>query len=263
MRVRKCAAFVAALALGAVLAVGAPAGASQPTKKKPLLRILVTNDDGVTAPGIDALVEALRELPRVKVTVVGPATNQSGTSDKTTPGSLVTTESTTESGYPAVAVPGYPADSVNVALDTGLVKKPHVVISGVNQGQNLGALTDVSGTVGAARTAARRGIPALAVSQGLGEPPDYAAGAAAAVTWLKEHRKELERKAPSGDVLLENLNVPTCTVGEMRGVVDAPIATSADNAIGPSDCASTLTDPVDDIQAFANGFAVVSTLSTG
>ena len=139
MRVRRCSAFVAALALCAVLAVGAPAGASQPAKKKPLLRILVTNDDGVTAPGIDALVEALRELPRVKVTVVGPATNQSGTSDKTTAGSLVTAESTTESGYPAVAVPGYPADSVNVALDAGLVKKPHVVISGVNQGQNLGA----------------------------------------------------------------------------------------------------------------------------
>lgn len=263
MKVRRCSAFVAVIALGALLAIGAPAGASQPAKKKPPLRILVTNDDGVASPGIDALVVALLELPRVKVTVVGPATNQSGTSDKTTPGSLVGTETTTESGYPAVAVPGFPADSVNVALDTGLVKKPHVVISGINQGQNLGALSDVSGTVGAARTAARRGIPALAVSQGLGEPPDYAAGAAAAVTWLREHRKELERKVSRGDVLLENLNVPTCTVGEVRGLVEVPIATSAENAVGPSDCASTLTDPVDDIQAFANGFAVVSTLPLG
>ena len=55
--------------------------------------------------------------------------------------------------------------------------KPDVVLSGINQGQNLGALSDVSGTVGAARTAARHGIPALAVSQGTGNPPDYAAGA--------------------------------------------------------------------------------------
>jgi 5'-nucleotidase len=253
----------AALSIALGVALGAPpaTGASPAAKKKPTLKILVTNDDGVEAPGIDALVEALRALPRVKVTVVGPASNQSGTSDKTTPGSLATRETTTVSGYPAIGVEGYPADSVNVALDSGLVKKPHLVISGVNEGQNLGELTDVSGTVGAARTAARRGIPALAVSQGFGEPPDYELGAGEAVKWVREHRRDLERRtAAAGAALLENLNVPTCTIGDVRGLVEAPVAPTAENAAGPSDCASTLTDPVDDIQAFTNGFAVVSTL---
>ena len=73
----------------AVVVAGPPAGAAAPAKRKPVLQVLITNDDGVSADGIDALVEAVRALPRVKVTVVAPATNQSGTSDKTTPGSLV------------------------------------------------------------------------------------------------------------------------------------------------------------------------------
>ena len=161
----------------AVVVAGPPAGAAAPAKRKPVLQVLITNDDGVSAEGIDALVEAVRKLPRVKVTVVAPATNQSGTSDKTTPGTLVPEPTLTISGYPALAVPGFPADSVIAALAGADPTKPDVVLSGINQGQNLGALSDVSGTVGAARTAARHGIPALAVSQGTGSPPDYAAGA--------------------------------------------------------------------------------------
>lgn len=257
MRIRRLG-TVAAVMAGLVLAGAVPAGASAGAKKAPVLQILVTNDDGVGAEGIDALVEALRKLPRVKVTVVAPATNQSGTSDKTTPGGLPAVDATTLSGYPAKSVAGFPADSVNAALDGAAPKKPNVVISGVNEGQNLGALTDVSGTVGAARTAARRGIPALAVSQGIAEEPDYESGAAEAVTWLKEHRKALQKKG--ADVFVDNLNVPTCTSGKLRGVIEVPVAPNAENAISASDCASTLTDPVDDIQAFNNGYATLSEL---
>ena len=67
-----------ALGIGAVPGVAA--------EKPPTLRVLVTNDDGVAAPGIDALVQGLRKLDRVEVTVVAPADNKSGTSDMTTPG---------------------------------------------------------------------------------------------------------------------------------------------------------------------------------
>ena len=252
MRSKRAGAVLAAAAV--VLALGAPASASQAAGQKPkTLRILVTNDDGVGAEGIDALVEALRELSNVKVTVVAPATNQSGTSDNTTPGGVEAIDAQTLSGYPAKSVAGFPADSVNAALDTGTGKKPHVVISGINQGQNLGALTDVSGTVGAARTAARRGFPALAVSQGIADAPDYATGAELVVDWVKDHRKELLKK--DTEAFLDNLNVPTCATGEVRGVIEVPVAPNAENAIAESDCASTLEDPVDDIQAFNNGFA--------
>ncbi|MEY3361923.1 MAG: hypothetical protein RL531_1642 [Actinomycetota bacterium] len=128
---------------------------TQPTARIPNLEILVTNDDGYAAPGIDALVERLRDLPGVEITVVAPATNQSGTSDRTTPGdvsALTAAKVATTSGYPATAVTGFPADSVNYALDV-LDLDPDLVVAGSNAGQNLGVVAPISGTVGAARTA--------------------------------------------------------------------------------------------------------------
>jgi len=244
--------MVAAVAM--VGAVG-QSSAAAPAHKPKVLRILVTNDDGVAAPGIDALVEGLRELDRVKVTVVAPATNQSGTGDETTPGELTASETTTASGYPAIAVEGFPADTVNFALDGGIPKIPHVVLSGVNQGENLGPVFFASGTVGAARTAVERGIPGVAVSAGLGEPPDYAAGVDEAITWLKEHRKALVKDVDPTDVV--NINVPTCTTGEIRGLAEVPAAPTGD-ALPDVDCTSTLEDPGDDLIAFANGFATLS-----
>ena len=233
---------------------------SQPQEPEEL-RVLVTNDDGVAAAGIDALVTALEEEPALEVIVIAPAGDRSGTGGNTTPGSpgsLAVTDTTTASGHEAVAVEGFPADTVLHALAT-LDNPPDVVISGVNAGQNLGGLTEVSGTVGAARQAAREGVPGIAVSQGIGEPPDYESGVDAAIDWLREHRDEL-----GGDdaaVTLVNINVPTCTAGEIRGALDVPAATTTDNAIGTVDCASTIEDPPDDITAFNNGYTTISELS--
>jgi 5'-nucleotidase len=136
-----------------------------------------------------------------------------------------------------------------------LRKLPHVVVSGVNQGQNLGPVLAVSGTVGAARTAVRRGIPGVAVSAGLGEPPEYAAGVDEAIRWLKEHRKALVKDVDPTEVV--NINVPTCTTGEIRGLVEVPAAATGD-ALAAVDCTSTLEDPADDLIAFTNGFATLS-----
>jgi len=86
------------------------------------LEILVVNDDGYSAAGIDAVVEGLRTLPGVHIDVVAPATNQSGSGDKTTPGGVTAFAAQTQSGYPATAVNGYPADSVLYALIKWLVK---------------------------------------------------------------------------------------------------------------------------------------------
>ena len=139
------------------------------------LRILVSNDDGVGAEGISQVVAALAELPDTEVTVSAPAENQSGTSDSMTDGDVVSTETTTADGYPATAVEGFPADAVAAGL-AAMDEPPHLVVSGINEGQNIGELTELSGTVGAARTGARAGIPALATSQALGDPPDYPTG---------------------------------------------------------------------------------------
>jgi 5'-nucleotidase len=247
--------LIGVVALVGTLAVDAVPVAAAP--KPPTLRVLVTNDDGVAAPGIDALVQGLSKLDRVEVTVVAPADNKSGSSDMTTPGALTTTETTTSSGYPAVAVQGFPADTVNFALDGGIPTKPHLVASGINQGQNLGPVAYVSGTVGAARTAVRRGVPALAVSQGTGEPPDYPAGVRQAAAWVKEHRKALTKKTAKPPAEVSNLNVPTCTTGRVRGVVEVPSATSGDAGATPN-CGSKVKKPTDDVVAYANGFAALS-----
>jgi 5'-nucleotidase len=223
------------------------------------LAVLVTNDDGFAAPGIDAVVTELRALPGVTVTVVAPARNQSGTGGKTTSTPLTATAQQTASGFPAIAVEGFPADSVVYALDTVVRSKPDLVVSGVNEGPNFGPLAALSGTVGAAEKAASEGIPAIAASQGLGDPPDYSNGAKIVSGWVAAHRNELADGDAAITVL--NINVPTCKAGTLRGVKQVPPATTLDGAtLGPVDCASTATAPKTDTAAFADGFASVTTL---
>ncbi len=230
-----------------------------PAPVKPL-SVLVTNDDGYDAPGLDAVVTQLRTLPGVTVTVVAPATNQSGSGGKTTPTPLTATKTSTLNGFPAVAVDGYPADSVAYALENEFEQKPDLVVSGVNEGPNFGPLAAVSGTVGAAEKAASVGIPAVAASQGLGDPePDYTSGAKIVSGWVAAHRAELA--GGEAAVVVVNLNVPTCSAGTLRGVKQVPPAPTLDGAtVGAVDCSSTATNPKTDTEAFGDGFASVTTL---
>jgi 5'-nucleotidase len=239
---------------GGTAATTAPSTTAAPAS----LEILVTNDDGVGAPGIDALVQALVAQPDTEVTVVAPATNQSGQGSNTTDGPLTVTDAATASGYPAKAVSGFPADTIIWAIDQGGVAlEPDLVISGINAGQNIGPSVSISGTVGAAMAAAARGIPALAASQGLAEPPDYPAGVDEVISWLGLHRDEL--LAGSATVDVDNLNVPTCPAGTVRGLVDAPVAPDlGERNPLEVDCLSTKNDFVDDVDAFLNGYAVLS-----
>jgi 5'-nucleotidase len=230
------------------------------------LQVLVTNDDGVTAPGINAAVQALRALPHTEVTVVAPLTNQSGTGGKTTPGPLTVTDAKTMSGYPAKAVKGYPADTITWAItDHGVSTRPDLVVSGINFGQNVGPLADGSGTVGAARAALTRGIPALAVSQGLdnGTTPDFTQGAAQLTAWVTAHRSELLGHKTGSSLPEGNLNVPTCATGTIRGPVNVPQATSlAGISVTTVNCSSTATNPANDVEGFVEGFAVISPLTS-
>ncbi len=224
------------------------------------LDILVSNDDGFDAEGIDAVVEALIALPDTNVTVVAPAENQSGSGGNTTPGELTATEEETLSGYPVTAVQGFPADAVNYGLENVVEEPPDVVITGLNEGQNMGPIIDASGTVGAARAAAAQGIPALASSQGIdSEPFDYETGVTFVLDWLEENRAALV----AGDATVEvtNLNVPSCATGEARGIVEVPPAADmGDRDYNAADCASTEEAPADDVGAFNVGLASIGVI---
>ncbi len=239
------------------------AGAATETTVSPTLKVLVTNDDGYDAPGIDAVVEGLRALPDTEVTVVAPLKNQSGTAGKTTDGPLTVTDVKTASGYPAKAVDGFPADTIIWAIDQhGIDFTPDLVVSGINFGQNIGPSVDISGTVGAARAAAVRNLPALASSQGIGDPMAYPTGVTQVLAWVAEHRAALLDGAAVTDKLLENINIPTCPTGTNRGVIDVPVAADlAGRDPLTVDCQSTATDPVDDVAAFIIGYVTLSTLS--
>lgn len=226
------------------------------------LHILVSNDDGYEAEGIDALVEGLLTLDDVEVTVVAPLTQQSGTGGKSTEGELETSEVDLASGHPAVAVAGFPADSIRVAIDEMDVE-PDLVITGINEGQNVGPVIDFSGTVGAARAAVARGIPALATSQGTADEPDYDAAVPLILDWVTENRAALvDGSLP---VEVTNLNVPTCTTGELKDLVDVEPDLDGDvaAALDVQDCTGDTADTTfeGDLEAFLAGHPTLSTLT--
>jgi 5'-nucleotidase len=221
--------------------------------------IVVTNDDGVSAPGIDAVVTALRGVAGVRVTVVAPAKNQSGTGSKTTAGTLTYTSTKTASGYPATAVNGFPADTISVALDQ-LHLKPWLVVSGINLGQNLGPVAIISGTVGAAKAAVARGVPALAVSAGIGATVDYTTAARYAIQWVDQLLRATPSSSAAGPDSLSNLNVPSCSTGAVRGEKQLPTESKIPDmaqALQNQNCAATTT-PTTEVAAFNAGFATLT-----
>jgi hypothetical protein len=94
-------------------------------------------------------------------------------------------------------------------------------------------------------------VPALAASQGLGEPPDYAIGVRAVLAWVTEHRDELLDRDREASVT--NLNIPTCFRGRPRAVVEVPPDPQR-NGIGPVDCRGTFPAPRTDVEAFLHGY---------
>jgi 5'-nucleotidase len=236
----------------------ARAVASTATAVAEPLRIVVTNDDGVMAPGIDELVDTLADLDDTEVTVVAPADEQSGASDNASPETPPTEESATAGGYPALAVEGFPSDSVNYALDGGVDPPPDLVVSGINSSMNVGKSRHLSGTVGAAATAARGGVAALASSHTEGDPVDYSTAADLTVAWVEENHSALLAGDLAGT--LRSLNVPTCMTGEVRGVVEVPPDDSDAELIVVADCQSSAEDPSSDVEAVNIGFASLSEL---
>lgn len=183
-------------------------------------RVLLTNDDGIEAPGIRALAGILAR--DAEVYLVAPAGNRSGSGGYL---SLLSRPlSVAESPAAALAgvwsVDGFPADAVLWGV-RGLLADtpPDLVISGINDSPNAGDAWLVSGTIGAARTAAFLGIPALAVS---GYDPDDSVAVRQTAEWVAQLvRSPLVRALEPGDYLL--VNMPPVRADEVTGIVFAPL----------------------------------------
>jgi 5'-nucleotidase len=167
--------------------------------------ILVTNDDGVYAPGILALATAMRELGEVQV--AAPAKNQSASGHKKTLFQEIPYEQTSlADGTPALAVHGSPADCIALAA-LGLMRwPPRLVVSGINRGANMGQDITYSGTVTAALEATINGVPAVAVSLEQRDADTVEDYETAAQVAIKVVRRTLEKSLPPFTIL--NLNVP-------------------------------------------------------
>lgn len=163
------------------------------------MRILVANDDGYLAPGLAALVMACEGLGDLDV--VAPEQNASGTSNSLTLNRGLSVFTTPAGHY---YINGTPSDCVHLALSGLLEKRPDLVVSGINQGANMGDDTHYSGTVAAAMEGFLFGIPAIAFSQvekGW-EHLDVAARVARSVI------EQVLRDPPAPNHFLLNVNIP-------------------------------------------------------
>jgi len=169
--------------------------------------ILITNDDGIFAPGLRALVESLHGAGTVSV--VAPSEERSGAAQSITLKQPIICEQVAEREW---AVHGTPTDAMILALHRILPEPPDVVISGINRGANMGENVYYSGTVGAAMEATINRIPAIAISLAH-KGKDFDFGPAAQFA-RKMVELVLREKVPGGVLL--NVNVPQKWRGPVR-----------------------------------------------
>lgn len=175
------------------------------------MRLLLTNDDGIMAPGLRALWSRLRKEHDVRV--VAPETERSAAGHAITLADPLRVKPFRgPRGMTGHAVNGTPADCVKIAVRSLLDEPPDLVISGINAGANVGTNVLYSGTVSASTEAALLGLPSMAVSV-KGKPRDY--GPAAAVA-EKVALAVAEKGLPPGVSL--NVNVPNLPLAEIRGI---------------------------------------------
>lgn len=172
----------------------------------PRLTILFTNDDGFDAAGLQALVKAF--AGHGELYVAAPATNQTAKGHALNLADAVVVRRRTAEGVEAAyAIDATPATSALLGLGTYAPRRPDLVISGINRGENLGVSVYLSGTLGAARQAVFNGIPAIAVSMFGDDPADYAKAAA----FVRQLVDDLRTRGFLAPGLFLNVNVPAGT----------------------------------------------------
>ncbi len=172
------------------------------------MRILVANDDGYLAPGLAALADRMRSLG--EIFVIAPESNHSGASNSLT---LSRPLKVRQASNGFRYVNGTPTDCVHIAL-TGLLElRPDLVVSGINNGQNMGDDTIYSGTVAAAMEGYLFGVPSIAFSQ-VDKGHDQLDAAAQIAADVVDRFVRTPLKGP----ILLNVNIPNRPLGELRGV---------------------------------------------
>jgi len=171
--------------------------------------ILLSNDDGYDSPGIRILKDGLKDLGRVVISA--PLREMSASSHSITLRREIKVEEVEQDVF---AVSGTPADSVLIAIYGILEKMPDIVISGINDGHNLGEDIFYSGTVAAAREGAMYGVPSLAVSLALNQDPHR--HYESAVYFVRKIALVMMEKKMQGELL--NLNVPNSPFDEIKGL---------------------------------------------
>ena len=181
--------------------------------KKKKLRILVSNDDGIDAPGIYALVQAMKKVG--VVTVVAPHKQQSAVGHAITMNQPLRVKKHMKNGeFFGYAVEGTPADCVKLAIRSLLKAKPDIVVSGINHGSNTAINVLYSGTVSAATEGTVLGVPSFAVSLTTYGEPDFRFAAKFAARLAK---LVVTEGLPSGVLL--NVNVPPVPEARIRGTI--------------------------------------------
>ncbi len=197
--------------LAAFLSLRRPrARGASPPKIPPPMKILISNDDGYQAPGIVALHDALREVADVEV--IAPEHNNSAKSNALTLAAPLYVHRA-HNGFRYVT--GTPADCVHIALKGLLDYRPDLVVSGINNGANMGDDTIYSGTVGAAMEAYLFGIPAIAFSQTEKGWAHVDAAAQAARRLVERIQRERMHEQPAW---LLNVNIPNLPAESLKPI---------------------------------------------
>lgn len=172
------------------------------------MRILLTNDDGIDAPGLLAIARELKRLGRL--TVFAPTRPQSAVSHGITLYQPLLFRAFKRDGVQWHSVDGTPADCVKIAMVEVLQQKPHVVVSGINRGLNTGSNVLYSGTVAGAFEGAQFGMPAFAVSLQDAPGADFTRAAKRATSLIGTLSRRYRGKG-----VVFNINIPA---GRVRGV---------------------------------------------
>ncbi|WP_019123444.1 5'/3'-nucleotidase SurE [Brevibacillus massiliensis] len=193
-----------------------------------MLRILISNDDGINAIGIKKLVEATLTLSDVEVYVAAPSEEKSGVGHGITYRTPLTSAVHSFYGLPVQAweVHGTPADCVKAAYYLLLEedRRPDIVFSGINVGNNLGRDVYYSGTCSAAREAVILGIPSVAFSyDNYFAGDDYGEVEEIVKPLLREfQRRAIEKLLPPE--VFWNVNIPNLPAAEVKGIAPAPLS---------------------------------------
>ena len=176
------------------------------------MRILITNDDGIYAPGINALYEALKS--DYEVVMVAPESEMSAVGHAITLTLPLRVQEARKNGaFYGYAVTGTPADCVKIAVQKILEEPPDIILSGINLGANVGVNILYSGTVSAATEGAYLGIKSAAISLNTRENPDF--------RFAAQFSKEIIRMMTENDMQVGtalNVNVPALPPEEIAGV---------------------------------------------